>query len=118
MKNQVPVAIRINSNLKQSSDEVFRRLGMNLSTGIKLCLLQMVLYQGLPFELSVVEDSFSFSEKKTLSIVVKIDEEIKKKCVELSNAAGLNLSLVINLYLVQVVHKNGIPFTVISNERV
>ena len=51
-------------------------------------------------------------------MTVKVDEDIKKKCVELSNTAGLNLSVVINLYLVQVVNKNAIPFTVISNERV
>ena len=119
MKNQVLIAIRINSNLKRCSDEVFRRLGMSFSTGIKLCLSQMALYQGLPFELSLVDvDSSLFCEKKTVSTTIKIDEDIKKKCNELASAAGLNLSLVINLYLVQVVDKNAIPFVVISNERV
>ena len=92
---------------------------MNTNAGIKLFLSQMTLYQCLPFELTLDECTQEvFSDEKAVSLVFNVDADVKRKCSELAAAAGLNLSLMIKLYMVQVVDKNGIPFPVISNERV
>ena len=119
MNKQVHVSVRINPVLKKRCDEVFKRLGMNSSAGVKLFLSQMMLYQRLPFELTL-DKSYSdvYDKEKTASYVFNVDEEIKKRCSELAVSAGMNLSMMIKLYMVQVVDKNGIPFPVISNERV
>ena len=119
MNKQAHIAVRVNPNLKRRCEEVFYRLGMNTNAGIKLFLSQMTLYQCLPFELTLDEHNQDmFSDEKTVSLVFNVDADIKRKCSELAAAAGLNLSLMIKLYMVQVVDKNGIPFPVISNERV
>ena len=119
MNKQVHVSIRINPSLKKRCDDVFKRLGMNTNAGVKLFLSQMVLYQCLPFELTLDEHvSDVFNHEKTASFVFNVDAEIKKKCSELAVNAGMNLSTMIKLYMVQVVDKIGIPFPVISNERV
>lgn len=119
MDNQCSVVIRINPTLKKMSDHVFQSLGMNTHAGIKLFLSQMVLHQQFPFELTLSEPMKDvLKEKKTVSLVVRIDSDIKAKCTELTRNAGLNLSLAIKLYLVQVVDKNAIPFQIMVNERV
>ena len=119
MNKQAHVAIRVNPNLKKRCEEIFYRLGMNTNAGIKLFLSQMTLYQCLPFELTLDECTQEvFSDEKAVSLVFNVDADVKRKCSELCAAAGVNLSLVFKLYMVQVVDKNGIPFPVISNERV
>ena len=119
MNKQVHVSVRIHPALKKRCDDVFKRLGMNTNAGIKLFLSQMMLYQRLPFELTLDDhNSEVLSKEKTVSFVFNVDEEIKKKCSELAIHAGMNLSMMIKLDMVQVVDKNVIPFPVISNERV
>ncbi|MBE6107697.1 MAG: hypothetical protein E7192_03560 [Erysipelotrichaceae bacterium] len=117
MKKETPVAIRVNPHLKERCREVFRKLGMNTHAGVNLFLSQMVLYQKLPFDVALNEPSQKLiTQEKTVALTVKTDELTKQKCAELAKKAGLNLSLAINMYLVQVVDKQAIPFEIISNE--
>ena len=46
----VNFSIRMNSELKAQSEELFRALGMNLTTAIQIFLKKCVAVGGLPFE--------------------------------------------------------------------
>ena len=46
----VNFSIRMNSELKTQSEELFRALGMNLTTAIQIFLKKCVAVGGLPFE--------------------------------------------------------------------
>ena len=117
MRKQTPVPIRVNPTLKKMSEESFRKLGMNMHAGINLLLSQMVLHQKLPFDVSLNEPSQRvITNEKTVPVTIKTDEYTKQRCTEMVKKAGLNLSLVVNMYLVQVVDKQAIPFEILSRE--
>lgn len=119
MRKQTPVGVRINPSFKKKCDETFRRLGMNTHAGINLFLTQMRLHQGIPFEVALIDaKNMIMTEEKSISLIIKTDEETKRICTELAKKAGLNLSRAITMYLVQVVDKQAIPFTILSNEKV
>ena len=50
MPSGVNFSIRMNSELKAQSEELFRALGMNLTTAIQIFLKKCVAVGGLPFE--------------------------------------------------------------------
>ena len=47
-------------------------------------------------------------------INVNVDGEIKKEAANILNQLGLNMSTAINMFLVQVIQKKGIPFEIMS----
>lgn len=49
------INIRIDDRLKDESREVLEDLGLDLTTGIKAFLTQVVVKNGLPFELTLSE---------------------------------------------------------------
>ena len=49
-----------------------------------------------------------------LTIVVKVDSELKQEATELFNSLGLDMSTAIKLFLVQFVKTQGIPFKMIN----
>lgn len=48
------------------------------------------------------------------TISMRVDEDVKKKAQELYKSIGLDLSSAINLFLVQSIRVNGLPFNVLS----
>ena len=50
MPSGVNFSIRMNSELKAQSEELFRALGMNLTTAIQIFLKKAVAVGGLPFD--------------------------------------------------------------------
>ena len=45
----VPTQIRIDADLKKDANELFKELGMDMSTAVNMFLRQCVLYEGIPF---------------------------------------------------------------------
>ncbi len=48
----------------------------------------------------------------TSAINVNVDSKLKKEATEVLNSLGLNMSTAINIFLTQVVKRDGIPFEV------
>ncbi len=55
MAKTVPTQIRIDSDTKKLSTELFSRLGLDMSTAVNMFLNQCVLRNGLPFSVSMPE---------------------------------------------------------------
>lgn len=116
MKKSKNVAIRVNPKLKSLAEKTFKALGMNMHAGIILLLSQMQLRGKVPFQAKLEHpDAEYVSDELTVSLIVKADEDIKNQCVEIAHRSGLTFSLVISMYLVQVVDKQAIPFEILAS---
>ena len=49
MSNTINMSFRIDKELKQKADELFKNLGMNTSVALNMFLTQSVREQGIPF---------------------------------------------------------------------
>lgn len=49
------INVRVDDDLKEESREILESLGMDLSTGIKVFLKQVIAKNGIPFELTLSE---------------------------------------------------------------
>ena len=48
-----PTQIRIDSNVKTEANELFKELGIDMSSAVNIFLRQCVLHRGLPFKVEV-----------------------------------------------------------------
>ena len=48
----------------------------------------------------------------TVPTQIRIDEEVKADAVELLNELGLDMSTAVNMFLRQLIIRNGLPFSV------
>ena len=51
ISNSTNLNIRVDSKLKKEADELFKRLGLNMSSAINVFLSQSVREQAIPFEI-------------------------------------------------------------------
>lgn len=56
------------------------------------------------------------SSNMTSVINVQVDSETKKKAVDILNDLGLSMSSAINIFLKQVIKKEGIPFEITNSK--
>lgn len=68
------IQIRIDEKTKKGAKKVFDKLGIDLSTGIKMYLKQVTLRKGLPF-LALTENGFTPEEEQE---IIKAAEEAKR----------------------------------------
>lgn len=72
--NNTNLTIRIDSNLKKEADNLFKELGINISSAITLFLKQSVREKALPFDVAVKEEKPSREMKKLLKEIKNIEE--------------------------------------------
>ena len=72
------IQVRVDDDLKSQATEVFEKLGLDLSTAIRMFLLRSVMKKGVPF--SMILDDEPYDAEKALSIM--------RKCQEISEANG------------------------------
>lgn len=66
---------------------------------------------------SNVDDREISMEKQNAVINVNVDAKLKNDANAVLKELGLNMSSAINMFLVQVVKKNGIPFEIVNNDK-
>lgn len=49
------VAVRVDDQLKQEATQVFNDLGLDMSTAVKLFLIQSVKTKSIPFQISLLD---------------------------------------------------------------
>lgn len=50
-----PTTVRIDPEVKERAVAIFADLGMNLSTGVEVCLRAVVRANGLPFDMKLAQ---------------------------------------------------------------
>lgn len=75
-KKSTNLNIRIDSELKNEADDLFKRLGLNISSAINVFLTQSVREQAIPFEIR--EDRPNKDLIKALKEVEKMEKNPEK----------------------------------------
>lgn len=57
-QNDVQITIRVDKNLKENAENLFSRLGMNMSTALNVFLRKAVNEGGIPFAVSTKSSGF------------------------------------------------------------
>lgn len=52
-----PTTVRIDPEVKERAMAIFADLGMNLSTGVEVCLRAVVRANGLPFDMRLAQNT-------------------------------------------------------------
>lgn len=73
------VAVRVDDQLKDEATELFQSLGLDMSTAVKIFLIQSVKTQSIPFEIKnksyISDEEFQkLVELKSKGIRVRVDE--------------------------------------------
>ncbi len=76
ISNSTNLNVRIDSNLKKEADDLFKRLGLNMSSAINVFLTQSVREQAIPFEIH--EDRPNKKLLKALKEAEKIEKHPEK----------------------------------------
>lgn len=66
----------------------------------------------------MIEKSWNKMEinSKTTNINIRIDADLKKQAENLFNELGLNMSVAVNLFLIQCVKRQEIPFEITKSK--
>lgn len=73
MATTTPTQIRIEENTKKQAVELLEGLGLNLSDAVNMFLRQVILHNGIPFEVKYPEDTLEFRPE-----VIEAMEEAKR----------------------------------------
>ena len=72
--NTTTIQTRLSPKLKKDAQKAFKSMGLDLSTGVKLFLTQVVRTQSIPFEVFTFDN---LSEDKQLEIVKEAKYALK-----------------------------------------
>lgn len=81
-QNDVQVTIRVDKDVKERAENLFSRLGMNMSTALNVFLRKAVIEDGIPFTISTKSSEFipGYSPNDiTEAFAVSIQREFAKK---------------------------------------
>lgn len=73
MATTIPTQIRIEENTKKQAVELLEGLGLNLSDAVNMFLRQVILQNGIPFEVKYPENTLEFKSE-----VIEAMEEAKR----------------------------------------
>lgn len=68
--------VRIDESLRNKTEEIFKRLGLNMSTAVRLFLNRVVVENGIPFPMNITEQEPN-KEQITFDPVAFMDNYIK-----------------------------------------
>jgi DNA-damage-inducible protein J len=71
------IQLRVSDQLKDEATELYNKLGLDLSSAIRMFLARSVAVKGIPFSGTLPDESYKATE------AVKIMDEIGKRSVEL-----------------------------------
>lgn len=68
------IQFRINDDLKEQATEIYNKLGLDLSTAIRIFLKRSIAVRGLPFNMTLGDEEFA-----TDAEVIKLSESLMDK---------------------------------------
>lgn len=69
--------VRIDSKMKKAVTKIFESLGLDLSSGVKIYLSQVLLKKGIPFQV-LTENGYSREQEQKILVSIKETEELYK----------------------------------------
>ena len=72
------IQLRLDDELKNKADELFKDLGLDTTTAVRMFLTQAVLNNGIPFEIKRKNDYEKFTEDEILRLLKKSRESAER----------------------------------------
>ncbi|MBI2444570.1 MAG: type II toxin-antitoxin system RelB/DinJ family antitoxin [Candidatus Magasanikbacteria bacterium] len=72
------VQLRVDAKTKRAVSTVFRNLGLDLSTGVKMYFQQVIRERGIPFPLITENGYTAEQEKKLLAIAKQTESDYRR----------------------------------------
>jgi DNA-damage-inducible protein J len=72
------IQVRINSNLKKEVSKIFESLGLDLSSGVKMFLNQVLIKKGIPF-LVLTENGHTSKFEKRIVAQMKENKKLSRE---------------------------------------
>ena len=85
MNKQDLIQFRIDRDLKIDAEDICNKLGIDLSTVLRMCLKQMVIQKGIPFSVHLSNERYSVSENDI--------NELKRKDIENKCEKGFGIDI-------------------------
>jgi len=90
-RNDVQVTIRVDRDLKECAENLFSRMGLNMSTAVNAFLHKVVDENGIPFMISTKSTGFGPAGYSTDDITDLFTASVKRE-IERKKRAGLPIS--------------------------
>lgn len=87
MENTGFIQVQVDNALKKDADELFRNLGMDTQTAIRIFLKQSVSLHGMPFPVVVPDTFYSKENMDRIRQAVQKDSIVTKTLQELEDMA-------------------------------
>lgn len=72
------VSVRIDKELKEQAEKIFKELGISVSTAFTLFYKQVVLSNGIPFELTLPKRPKALEEYSNEELTAKFEESSRQ----------------------------------------
>ncbi len=82
MTNQILIQFRADRELKQEVEEIYKQLGMDLPTALRMFMIRSKQMRGLPFEAVLPEDNAKDSAEKVIQEEPKEAQKIAVKVIK------------------------------------
>ena len=87
MAKDANLSIRVDKEVKEQAEEVLKRLGIPMSSAINIFLNQIILRQGLPFDVKITEPIYEedFTKEEIIELIEKTSDDKKYSLNEVKN---------------------------------
>lgn len=110
MKEKIELKVCANKDQVEHAEEILAALGLSISEAISMFLAQIVLHDGLPFEVVLPDmDSRDVTDRAYDIMYGGADST---ESVDILAALGLSVSEAVSIFLAQVLLRGGLPFKV------
>lgn len=81
------LSIRVDKEIKEQAEEVLKRLGIPMSSAINIFLNQIILRQGLPFDVKISEPIYEedLTKEEIIELIEKTSDDKKYSLNEVKN---------------------------------
>ena len=87
MAKDANLSIRVDKEVKEQAEEVLKRLGIPMSSAINIFLNQVIIRQGLPFDVKISEPIYEedLTKEEIIELIEKTSDDKKYSLNEVKN---------------------------------
>ena len=107
------VFVRIEQGLKDEFNAFCSNCGMTVSGAVHLLVKNTINKKQIPFEVissNSVKGKYEGGLKQDATLVVRLDEEVKEEFTRICDTIGVNMSLIIKMFMVNCINTGRMPF--------
>ena len=95
MAKDANLSIRVDADIKEKSEEILKKLGISMSSAINIFLNQIILRQGLPFDVKISEPIYEedLTKEEIIELIEKTSDDKKYSLNDLKNIVKVKFKI-------------------------